>query len=666
MEVQATPVVEPREVILAADDNEQNLELLSEYLWQWGYDVVPAIDGREAVRLFAEVKPSLVILDVMMPVMNGYEACESIKSSAAGRSVPIIMLTALTSSDDKVRALEFGADDFLNKPINRDELRARVQALLKIRNLRKELDSSETILITLTAALESKDPASRGHLHRVAEKAGLICDGLGIQSSEKDTVVTGALLHDLGMLGVSDEILQKTGPLNSEEEMLLRMHPKLGASILEPLTTFRQYIPIVRSHHENFDGSGYPDGLRGEAIPLAARIVGVANRYDDLLHDDPDCSPALALSRLREECVQGLHDPNVVGALAGDRRSTPVMRITPIIPRAKPRILCVDDSRLNRQLLAQTLAETGMHTLQAENGLEALQVLGREPVDLVLLDLMMPQLTGEETLHRMRADPRFELVPVIVLTAQRTDDYRKRAIVAGADDYMRYPLNRLELTTRIKSLLRISEYQNDLEQSQNVICTLALAIEAKDRYTRGHSQRVGELAFVFSRYAGLSDKQAENVRTAGLLHDIGKIAVPESLLNKPGPLTQDEFLRVIDHPVVGEAICRPLLSLRPVLRLIRHHHERFDGRGYPDGLKGDDIPVDVRILSIVDAYDALTSHRAYRIAPLPHSSALETLFREAAAGKWDPALVHTFSELLGDAPPDYAAITRSTPAMPSL
>jgi len=240
---------------------------------------------------------------------------------------------------------------------------------------------------------------------------------------------------------------------------------------------------------------------------------------------------------------------------------------------------------------------------------------------------------------------------------------RQDAIVAGADDFINYPLNRLELVTRIRSLLRIKEYHADLEQTQNVICALALALEAKDRYTRGHSQRVGDLARAFVLHLQLGEEMAERVRIAGLLHDIGKIAVPEALLNKQGPLTREEFLRVIDHPAIGEEMVRPLLTLSSVLRMIRHHHERYDGRGYPDGLRGDDIPYEVRLMSIVDAYDALTSHRAYRPAPLSHDAALETLKREAAGGKWDGDMVEKFVAMLGNNGPDWDAISQPVPVL---
>src|SRR5688572_9955413 len=256
------PSAGERDLVLAVDDNEQILQLLEEYLWSWGYDVVLARDGREAVELYPRHNPSIIVLDAMMPNMDGYEACHLIKSSPAGRTIPILMLTALTGTEDKIRALEAGADDFLNKPINRDELRTRIRSLIRIRNLRKELDSSENIILTLTSALESKDPRTMGHVHRVAAYASHLCDKLGMSPDEKETVIKGAMLHDLGMIGVPDHLLTEQ-PQDDEERARIADHTRMGASILEPMTTFRQFVAIVRSHHERWDGNGYPDRLKG-------------------------------------------------------------------------------------------------------------------------------------------------------------------------------------------------------------------------------------------------------------------------------------------------------------------------------------------------------------------------------------------------------------------
>ena len=652
-----------REVVLAVDDNEQNLQLLEEYLDQWGYDVVLARDGREALHRYPQVNPSIIVLDVMMPVMDGYEACSRIKAEPAGRTIPILMLTALTGTDDKIRALESGADDFLNKPINKDELRTRIRSLLRIRSLRKELDSSENIIMALTTALENKDPHSGGHMQRVALYAGRLADKLGMSFEEREAITKGAMLHDLGMIGVPETLIGKA-ELTSAERATFAMHARMGASILEPMTTFRTFVPIVRWHHERWDGRGYPDGLRGEQIPIEAQIVGLANRFDEIQHEQA-CDEPAALDLLRDEARDGAFQPVLVetfaAALAEETpEPSPPVHLRPAATRA--RVLCVDDVRLNRELLVATLGAE-FDVAVAENGMEALRIVQSDTIDIVLLDLEMPIQSGIETLRLLRAHPEHEFLPVIVLTAHRDGHTRQEAIVAGADDFINYPLNRLELVTRIRSLLRLKEYHADLEETQNVICALALALEAKDPYTRGHSQRVGDLAHAFALHLGLPHDMAELIRTAGLLHDIGKIAVPEALLNKAGPLTKDEFLRVIDHPVIGEEMVRPLLTLARTLQMIRHHHERYDGRGYPDGLRGSNIPYEVRLMSIVDAYDALTSHRAYRPAPLEHHAAIETLRREAAGGKWDTTLVDAFIRMLGDQPPDWKTIEMPVPML---
>ena len=653
-----------RDVVLAVDDNEQNLQLLEEYLDQWGYEVVLARDGREALHRYPQVNPSIIVLDVMMPVMDGYEACSRIKAEPGGRTIPILMLTALTGADDKIRALENGADDFLNKPINKDELRTRIRSLLRIRNLRKELDSSENIIMALTTALENKDPRSGGHMQRVALYAAKLADRLGMPVEERESVLKGAMLHDLGMIGVPETLIGKTY-LSNEEQAIMAQHSRMGASILEPMTTFRPFVPIVRWHHERWDGRGFPDALRGNEIPIEAQIVGIANRFDEIQHEKP-CDEREALKQLRAEAVGGAFNPELVDLFAAALQEETPEESTPTHLRPAPtraRVLCVDDNRMNRELVISTLADANFDVVVAENGIEAMETIAREAVDVVLLDLIMPLQDGAETLRLLRHDPKHEFLPIIVLTTHRGGHIRQEAIVAGADDFINYPLNRLELITRIRSLLRLKEYHADLEQTQNVICALALALEAKDRYTRGHSQRVGDLAHAFALHLGLPHDDAELIRTAGLLHDIGKIAVPESLLNKAGPLTKDEFMRVIDHPVIGEEMVRPLMTLTRTLKMIRHHHERYDGRGYPDGLRGDSIPHQVRLMSIVDAYDALTSHRAYRPAPLDHRAAIETLRREAAGGKWDPVMVAEFSNMLGDRGPDWEKISLPIPTL---
>lgn len=661
MTIASTDIPSIPELILAVDDNEENLLLVEEYLLDWGYRVVLARDGQEAIERFEATQPSLIILDVMMPNVDGYEACRVIKRTAEGRGVPIVMLTALTGAEEKIQALECGADDFLTKPINREELRTRIRSLIRVCALRRELDSSESIVIALTSALENKSPRFAGHSARVARHAALLCRGLGMSARDTTLVEQGALLHDLGIIGVPDEILDNRGTLSPGEADRLEAHTTLGTSILSPLSTFWPLLSIVRSHHERFDGNGYPDRLAGEAIPVEARIVAIANRFDEIQHEiSPPVERPEALTILAAESSAGAFDPTLTGYFAqlllGKQivatGNPPVLRQ----PASRPRILSVDDLEANRALMEAMLSGEALDVIPAHSAQEASEILDRGAIDLVLLDLMMPGENGFETLQILRRDPRYEFLPIIVVTAHRDRSMRQNAIVAGADDFLSFPVHRLELVTRIRSLLRIGEYHRDVEKTQNVIFALALALEAKDPRTRGHSQRVGDLACALAKSLGYPAPLAEQMRIAGLLHDIGKIAVPEDLLNKPGPLTREEYLRVIDHPTIGEQMVRPLLSLRSILKIVRHHHERFDGRGCPDGLAGMEIPTEARLLSVVDAYDALTSDRAYRASPLNHLAALETLQREARNGKWDPYFVDGLCSMLGSRPPDFAAL----------
>lgn len=662
MTIGATQTAPIPELVLAVDDNEENLLLVQEYLLDWGYQVVLARDGQEAIEQFDAHRPSLIVLDVMMPNVDGYQACRTIKELAHGRAVPILMLTALAGAEEKIRALECGADDFLTKPINREELRTRIKSLIRVWALRRELDSSESIVISLTTALENKSPRFAGHSVRVAEKAAALCRGLGMSARDVTLVEQGALLHDLGIISVPDGILNTGGPLGGAEAAQLEAHTVVGTSIIEPLETFWPLLSILRSHHERFDGRGYPDGLAGDAIPVEARIVAVANRFDEILHETtPAPDEAEALILLEREAASGALDPRLTSAFAqvlrGERPAETGAPPVLVQPRPRPRILLLDDEEATRELIETTLAGDGMDVIGARDVRQARDILDREEIDLVLLDVMRPARGGIEAIRVLRQDPRHEFLPIIALTEHRDRSVRQSAIVAGADDFLTHPVHRLELTARIRSLLRISEYHKDVEKTQNVIVALALALEAKDPRTRGHSQRVGDLSCALAKSLGYSAAEAEQLRVAGLLHDIGKIAVPEALLNKPGPLTREEYLRVIDHPKIGEQMVRPLLSLRSTLKIIRHHHERFDGRGGPDGLSGMEIPTEARLLSVVDAYDALTSDRAYRAAPLDHGAALETLQREARSGKWDPYFVDGLCALLGDEPPDFGALT---------
>ena len=308
------------------------------------------------------------------------------------------------------------------------------------------------------------------------------------------------------------------------------------------------------------------------------------------------------------------------------------------------KVLVVDDEEAIRKGLVFFLRKQGYESLEAEDGREVLEVVSVERPDLILLDLMMPELSGLEVCRQLKSKEETRLIPVIMITAEHSQDEKIKAINAGVDDFLTKPINIKELRARVKSLLGTKHLNDLLDRADTVIASLANAIEAKDKYTEGHNERVSRYAVALARAAGLSERDQEIVRMAGILHDIGKIGVPDKVLNKRGPLNDKELNYILLHPREGEKILKPLRSLSGVRDVVLHHHERYDGKGYPQRLKGERIPFFARIMAIVDSYDAMTSTRSYRKA-LSREEAIRELQVKAGV-VWDPELVKIFIRLL--------------------
>lgn len=310
-------------------------------------------------------------------------------------------------------------------------------------------------------------------------------------------------------------------------------------------------------------------------------------------------------------------------------------------------ILVADDSEPNRELLSEILTLHGYQVVPVFDGRQALKAIRNQQIDLALLDVVMPVKTGFEVCFSIKSQPETRLIPVILVTGLTSVNERIEGIQCGADDFLSKPVNKEELLARVRSLLRIKEYTDELENAEAVLFSLALSIEAKDPYTKGHCDRLSEFSVALARRLGLPQDQCVALRRAGVVHDIGKIGVAEQILVKKGPLTPEEWAVMKQHPAIGERICAPLKSFRLVLPIIRHHHEKLDGSGYPDGLKGENIPVTARILQTTDIYDALVTARPYRGA-LSHEVAISTMREEAKRGWWDTALIDEFEGLLAE------------------
>jgi cyclic di-GMP phosphodiesterase len=313
--------------------------------------------------------------------------------------------------------------------------------------------------------------------------------------------------------------------------------------------------------------------------------------------------------------------------------------------RRTPRVLVVDDNREIMLVMRELLASRDYDVVGVESVAEAEAEIRRQVPDLVLSDVLMPGKSGYEFCREFKSNPATRLVPFVMITGLSDRESKLKGIEAGADDFLNKPIFAEELFARVKSLLTLKEFTDELETAESVLCTLGLSVESRDPYTVGHCERLAENAVALGYHLGLDEASIVALRRGGYLHDLGKIAVPDDILKKGADLTPEEWQVMKQHPLTGENICKPLKSLRLVLPIIRSHHEHSDGSGYPDGLHKGEIPLLARILQVVDVYDALRTARPYKPAHT-HEQAAATMRQEARAGLWDAELVDAFLAML--------------------
>jgi putative two-component system response regulator len=306
------------------------------------------------------------------------------------------------------------------------------------------------------------------------------------------------------------------------------------------------------------------------------------------------------------------------------------------------RILVVDDESTNITLLGRLMAGEGYEISMATSGAAALGQVRLQRPDVILLDINMPGLDGLEVCRRLKADPATRLIPVVLISGLSAVADRVRGIEAGADDFLTKPFAGAELKARIRSLMRLKRYTDELDSAEAVILSLARTIEARDPYTGGHCERLAAYASELGRRLGLEEDQLVALRRGGFLHDVGKIAIADAVLIKRGPLDAAERLLIEQHPAIGDGLCSQLRLLDDVRPIVRHHHERLDGSGYPDRLSGEGVPLLAQIISIADTYDAITTERPYRAAASA-AHACDELREDAAKGWKSTRLVEEFT-----------------------
>jgi putative two-component system response regulator len=310
-------------------------------------------------------------------------------------------------------------------------------------------------------------------------------------------------------------------------------------------------------------------------------------------------------------------------------------------------VLVVDDEAFMRRFMRTVLEPLGFEVREAANGAEALAMIDQEAPEAILLDILMPGLDGYEVTRHLKENPRTRFIPIIVVTTLDTVPDKIKGIESGVDDFLAKPVNVLELRARVRSLVKLKRYMDELEHASIVMKSVALTVEQRDTCTGGHCRRLSFYGAAVGERLGLDDEAIALLKMGGILHDLGKIAVSDTILNKPARLAEDEFDVIRRHPLVGDDLVRPMHSLDKVRPLIRHHHEKLDGSGYPDGLTGNDIPIEVRVLTAVDVFDALASQRPYK-KPFPIPTCFDILHDGVSRGWWDGDVVDTLEAVVRD------------------
>ena len=290
--------------VLVADDTDTIRALFEKLLTNDGYQVISAVDGIEALDAVSVYHPDVIVTDVGMPGVDGIEVCRRLKRDPSTHLTPVVLVTGLSDLPDRIRGIEAGADDFLTKPVHPQELRARVAALLRMKQLTDALDSAEAAFMALAMTIEARDPTTRGHCERLAHHAVRLGRVLGVSNDDLSALHRGGYLHDVGKVGVPDSVLLKAGPLSATEFAVMKRHTEIGETLCAPLQSLRHVRPIIRSHHERLDGSGYPDGLRADQVPLLAQIVGIVDVYDALTSQRPYRPPLTPDAAVRHLLIE--------------------------------------------------------------------------------------------------------------------------------------------------------------------------------------------------------------------------------------------------------------------------------------------------------------------------------------------------------------------------
>lgn len=450
--------------VLLVDDDVLQLDLQRDILADASYFIDTATNGLEALALLERLEFDVIVLDQGLPGLDGHALCRKIRGQRQHELTPVIMVTGNHDAASVEQSLSIGATDFLWKPYSPTEYKARVDAALRMKRRTDRLERPETLFMALGQAAEARDACTGDHCERVSELAEAFGEHLGLERSDQVALAQGGYLHDIGKLAIPDRILLKPGPLDEEEKRTMQSHTTFGADLCGSLRSFSRTLPIIRHHHERWNGEGYPDGLAGEAIPLLARVFQIVDVYDALASRRPykeAMSRGEALAGLHQEAIRGHLDPVLTGSfvkfLTKDAPPARDDREVASPAAQKATLLIVDDDRQFRNFLVDLLKDSNYNIQAVATGREALDVVERGPPDLVLTDILMEGMDGIDLVRRTRTvAPE---IPIITMSAGgrlTASDYLSVSSHLGADATLQKPFGENTLISAIESLLRRS------------------------------------------------------------------------------------------------------------------------------------------------------------------------------------------------------------------
>ncbi|HWC88582.1 MAG TPA: response regulator [Pirellulales bacterium] len=624
--------------ILLVDDNEQERRLLEAYLAVFGCRIHTAADAAGGLASLKQSPPDLVVLDLLLPDASGFSVIEQMKASPALAQVPVLVVSGMAEVQDRVRALELGADDFIVKNFERLEFEARVRRLLRLKQSIDQLNNRCHLALQQAVTDSLTGLYTHGFLQETLGRQ-LLC-------ARRHGWPLSVVFIDIDRFKqVNDQYGHAVG-----DDVLRTLAEKIRNTVRRSDIVVRyggEEFVVLLPHTDQIGAQKVADQLRQvvEQMPIESPRLGdrplmitISVGVASFPGDAEDGAALLARA-----------DEAMYRAKRGGRNQVIVYQNTPTAQPSKARVLIVDDDERNLRLLDAYLSKEGYESIKACDGREALDIALHELPDLILLDGMMPRMTGFEVCRLLKQDRSTNLIPIVIVTALTSREDRLQSIEVGADDFLSKPIDKVELLSRMRALLRIKQSTDQLEDADTVVLTLARVVESRDPSTGGHVERVANYAVALGRAVGLNQSACDGLRRAGFVHDIGKIVVPDSVLLKPGKLTPEERQIMERHVEAGYELLRPMRTFAESLPAVRYHHERLDGSGYPFGLRGSEVPLIAQIIAMVDVYDALTTDRVYRPA-LSKADALTLLEQETARGMHDRKLLDTFLKVLNASP----------------